>query len=91
MRRSGFLIAPAVAVMQILVPLAAPMHVDPGAIGAACAVSAQLGRTTSPAAAVVMMTSAVTGEPPARLLRRVAPPLAIALAVLLVAALAGLV
>lgn len=86
---TGSGIAPAVAVMQILVPLAAPMGVDPGTIGALCAVSAQLGRTTSPAAAVVMMTSAVTGEPPARLLRRVAPPLLVALVVLLIVALAG--
>lgn len=86
---TGSGIAPAVAVMQILVPLAEPMGVDPGTIGALCAVSAQLGRTTSPAAAVVMMTSAVTGEPPPKLLRRVAPPLVAAVVVLLIVALAG--
>lgn len=86
---TGSGIAPAVAVMQILVPLAEPMGVDPGTVGALCAVSAQLGRTASPAAAVVMMTSAVTGEPPARLIRRVAQPLVVALVVLLIVALAG--
>jgi len=86
---TGSGIAPAVGFMQILVPLAEPMGVDPGTVGALCAVSAQLGRTTSPAAAVVMMTSAVTGEPPPKLLRRVAPPLVAGLAVLLIVALAG--
>jgi DcuC family C4-dicarboxylate transporter len=68
---SGSGIAPAVAVMNVLVPVAPAMGLDPAHVGAHCAVAAQLGRTMSPAAAVVMMSSAVSGARPSELLKRV--------------------
>lgn len=88
---SGSGIAPAVAILKVLVPVAATMGLDPVRIGVLVAVSAQLGRTMSPAAAVVMMSSAVSGAPPEALLRRVAAPLLAGAGALLVAALAGIV
>lgn len=88
---SGSGIAPAVAVMNVLVPLAASMGLDPVRIGAACAVAAQLGRTMSPAAAVVMMTSAISGVPRNELLRRVMIPLLCGCGALLAATLLGIV
>jgi DcuC family C4-dicarboxylate transporter len=88
---SGSGIAPAVAVMNVLVPVAATAGLDPVRIGALCAVSAQLGRTMSPAAAVVMMSSAVAGVPPEAILRRVVAPLLGGALALLGAALAGIV
>jgi DcuC family C4-dicarboxylate transporter len=88
---SGSGIAPAVAVMKVLVPLAPSMGLDPGLVGAHCAVAAQLGRTMSPAAAVVMMTSVVSGVPAVELLKRVTIPLVAGAAATLVAGLLGLV
>ncbi len=88
---SGSGIAPAVAVMNVLVPLATSMGLDPVRIGAACAVAAQLGRTMSPAAAVVMMTSAISGVPRNELLRRVMIPLLCGCGALLAATLLGIV
>lgn len=88
---SGSGIAPAVAVMKVLVPLAPSMGLDPGLVGAHCAVAAQLGRTMSPAAAVVMMTSVVSGVPALELLKRVTIPLLAGGAATLVAGLLGLV
>ena len=88
---SGSGIAPAVAVMKVLVPLAPTMGLDPLRVGAACAVAAQLGRTISPAAAVVMMSAAVSGVPRNDLLRRVMIPLLCGAGAMLVAALVGLV
>jgi DcuC family C4-dicarboxylate transporter len=80
---TGSGIAPAVAVMKVLVPAAAAIGVDPLKIGALIAVSAQLGRTASPAAAVVMMASTVSGQSSHLLLREVWKPLLIAAAALL--------
>jgi DcuC family C4-dicarboxylate transporter len=84
-------IAPAVAVMKVLVPLAPGMGLDPVRVGAACAVAAQLGRTMSPAAAVVMMSAAVSGIPRNDLILRVAVPLLCGAAAMLVATLVGIV
>ena len=88
---SGSGIAPAVAVMKVLVPIAAAAEMDATRVGVLCAVSAQLGRTMSPAAAVVMMSSAVSGVQPHELLRRVVVPLLSGALALLVAGLLGLV
>jgi DcuC family C4-dicarboxylate transporter len=88
---TGSGIAPGVAVMNVLVPIAGSIGVEPMRVGALAAVSAQLGRTMSPAAAVVMMSSAVSGVPAIELLKRVAPPLLAGAAVLLVAGMLDLV
>jgi C4-dicarboxylate transporter, DcuC family len=88
---TGSGIAPGVAVMNVLVPIADSIGVEPMRVGALTAVSAQLGRTMSPAAAVVMMSSAVSGVPAIELVKRVAPPLLAGAAVLLVAGMLGLV
>ena len=48
------------------------------------------GRTMSPAAAVVMMAARLSGAGPRELIRRVAGPLLIGLAVLVVAGLLGI-
>lgn len=88
---SGSGIAPAVAVMNVLVPMAGAMSLDPVRVGALCSVAAQLGRTMSPAAAVVMMSAAVSGVPPHELLKRVVVPLLAGAAAMLAAALAGVV
>jgi len=84
-------IAPAVAVMKVLVPVAADLGLDPARLGAYSAVAAQLGRTMSPAAAVVMMSATVSGRPPFELLRQVTPPLLAGLGALALAAALGLV
>ena len=84
-------IAPAVAVMKVLVEPAVAMGLDPIRLGAYTAVAAQLGRTMSPAAAVVMMSSAVSGVPPFELLKRVTIPLLAGLTALLIAGLIGAV
>jgi DcuC family C4-dicarboxylate transporter len=86
---TGSGIAPGVAVLNILVPMAGTIGVDPMRIGALTAVAAQLGRTMSPAAAVVMMSSAISGVPVIELVKRVAPPLVAAAAVLFVAGALG--
>jgi DcuC family C4-dicarboxylate transporter len=87
---TGSGIAPGVAVMKILVPIAGTIGVDPMRIGAFTAVAAQLGRTMSPAAAVVMMSAAVSGVPALELVKRVAPPLLTGAAVLFLAAALGI-
>jgi DcuC family C4-dicarboxylate transporter len=88
---TGSGIAPAVAVINVLVPIADLMHLDPVRLGAFSAVAAQLGRTMSPAAAVVMMSAAVSGAQPLDLVRRVVPPLLAGAAALLLAAAVGIV
>jgi DcuC family C4-dicarboxylate transporter len=87
---TGSGIAPAVAVMKVLVPMAGALGLDPLRLGALTSVSAQLGRTMSPAAAVGMMSSAISGAPVLELVRRVAPPLLCGAAVMLAAALLGI-
>lgn len=81
--------APAIAVMNILVPVAATMNLDPVKIGALTASSAQLGRTISPVAAVVIMSATISGQPPLNLVKCVAIPLLAGLIALLVAAFAN--
>ncbi len=88
---SGTGIAPAVAVMQFFVPFAGDLGIDPVRLGTLTALGAHFGRTMSPAAAVVMMSARVADAPPTQLIRRVALPLLIGGAVLLAAALLGLV
>lgn len=88
---TGTGIAPAVALMKVLVPLSAPAGVDPARLGALISVSAQFGRTMSPAAAVVIMAATLAGAPPGALLRRAAPALLFGAAALLLGALLRLV
>jgi C4-dicarboxylate transporter, DcuC family len=88
---TGSGIAPGVAVMNILVPMADSIGVDPVRVGSLTAVAAQLGRTMSPAAAVVMMSSAISGVPAIELAKRVSVPLVAAAAVLLLAGAVGAV
>jgi C4-dicarboxylate transporter, DcuC family len=63
------------AVMNILVPVAAKMNLDPVNIGALTAVAAQLGRTMSPVAAVVIMSATISQQTPLNLVKYVALPL----------------
>jgi len=88
---SGTGIAPAVAIMEFVVPRAASMGIDPIRLGALCALGAHFGRTMSPAAAVVMMAARLSDAPARDLIRRVAVPLVCGGALLLAAALVGLV
>lgn len=88
---TGSGIAPAVAVMRALVPVAQDMHLDPVRLGALTAVSAQLGRTISPVAAVAITSAAISGTAPMDLARRVLPAVLAGAAVMLAAALVGLV
>jgi DcuC family C4-dicarboxylate transporter len=85
-RICGSGIAPAVAAMKALVPVAARLGIDPARLGALAAVAAHFGRTMSPAAAVVAMASTLSGADRADILGRVTPPLLVGLAVLIVAA-----
>jgi DcuC family C4-dicarboxylate transporter len=78
--------APAVAVMNVLVPAASTMNLEPIRLGALVAVAAQLGRTMSPVAAVVIMSSTISQQPPLNLVKYVAIPLLTGFAALLVAA-----
>ncbi|HEX4612751.1 MAG TPA: hypothetical protein VH092_31440, partial [Urbifossiella sp.] len=68
----GFFHAPAVAI-----------GLDPTAVGALVSVGSAAGRTMSPVAAVVLMCASLTGTRPIDLVKRVAPPLLIALAVVI--------
>ncbi len=81
--------APAIAVMNVLVPVAAKMNLDAIGLGALIAVAAQLGRTMSPVAAVVVMCATLSGQPPLNLVKYVTIPLLAGLVALLVAALAN--
>lgn len=81
--------APAIAVMNILVPVAATMNLDPVKIGALAASSAQLGRTISPVAAVVIMSATISQQPALNLVKCVAIPLLAGFLALLVAAFAN--
>ncbi|MEC4815836.1 MAG: C4-dicarboxylate transporter DcuC [Scytonema sp. PMC 1069.18] len=79
--------APAIAVMNVLVPVAATMNLDPVNIGALASVAAQLGRTLSPVAAVVIMSSTISQQPPLNLVKYVGFPLLTGLGAVLVATL----
>ena len=87
---SGTGIAPAVSIMEFFVPVAASMHLDPVRLGTVAALGSHFGRTMSPAAAVVAMSSKLAHVPSSSLIRQVVLPLAIGGATLLVAMLLGL-
>ncbi len=84
---AGTGIAPAVAVMEFFVPAADRMGLDPVRLGTVASLSAHFGRTMSPAAAVVMLSSRLAGARPAELIRSVAPPLLAGGAAMILAAL----
>ena len=84
-------IAPAVAIMEFFVPAAGGLGLDPVRLGAMAALGAHFGRTMSPAAAVVAMSSRLAGAPPSELLRRVAVPLLFGMVVMIVVSLLGIV
>ncbi len=84
---SGTGIAPAVAIMEFFVPAAGSMGLDPVRLGTVSALGAHFGRTMSPAAAVVMVSSTLAGARAVELIRHVAPPLVAGGAVLIAAAL----
>jgi DcuC family C4-dicarboxylate transporter len=69
--------------MEFFVPVAASMGLDPVRLGTVAAVGSHFGRTMSPAAAVVAMSSKLAYAPPGSLIRQVFPPLALGGAVLL--------
>ncbi|RCJ14686.1 C4-dicarboxylate transporter [Nostoc sp. ATCC 43529] len=79
--------ATAIAVMNVLVPIAAKINLEPVKVGTLVSVAAQLGRTMSPVAAVVIMSSTIAQQPPLSLVKCVALPLLAGLGVLLIAAL----
>jgi DcuC family C4-dicarboxylate transporter len=83
---SGTGIAPAIAIMEFFVPVASSMGLDPIRLGAVASLGAHFGRTMSPAAAVVAMSSRLADAPPASLIRQVMPALAVGGLVLLLAA-----
>lgn len=80
-------IAPAVATMGAMVPLAVQIGSDPARLGALCSVAGQLGRTMSPVAAVAVMCATLSQTTPLELVRRVAPALMAGGLVMLAAAL----
>ncbi len=84
---AGTGIAPAVAVMEFFVPAADQMELDPVRLGTVASLSAHFGRTMSPAAAVVMVSSTLAGARPSELIRHVAPALLAGGAVMIAAAL----
>jgi DcuC family C4-dicarboxylate transporter len=88
---SGTGIAPAVAIMEFFVPVAATMGIDPIRLGTLTAMGAHFGRTMSPAAAVVMMSSRLSEARASDLIRRVAVPLLMGGAVLVGAVLLGVI
>lgn len=90
-RVCGSGIAPAVAVMKALVPVASLLALDPMRLGALTATAAHFGRTMSPAAAVVAMCATLAATEHQTLLREVTRPLLAGLLVLLLASLAGVV
>ncbi len=63
------------------------LHIDPLQVGAVVSIGAAAGRTSSPVAAVTLMSASLTGTSPLELAKRVALPLLAGLAVVLVVAL----
>jgi DcuC family C4-dicarboxylate transporter len=88
---SGTGIAPAVAIMEFFVPVARTMGIDPIRLGTLTAMGAHFGRTMSPAAAVVMVSSSLSEARASDLIRRVAVPLLTGGTVLVTAVLLGVV
>jgi DcuC family C4-dicarboxylate transporter len=74
----GFFHAPAVA-----------LNLDPVSVGAMVSVGSAAGRTMSPVAAVTLMCAALTGTNPFTLAKRVAVPLLVGIAVVVLLRLAG--
>jgi DcuC family C4-dicarboxylate transporter len=72
---SGSGIAPSLTFIDAFLPHARDWHLDPVGLGMIAAQAAAIGRTLSPAAAVVMVCSSLAEVPPLTLLRRAAPPL----------------
>jgi DcuC family C4-dicarboxylate transporter len=72
---TGSGIAPSITFIEAFVPHAATWGLDPAGLGMVAAQAAAIGRTLSPAAAVVMVSSTLAGVTPLALLRRAAPPL----------------
>ncbi|MGO9919641.1 MAG: C4-dicarboxylate transporter DcuC, partial [Isosphaeraceae bacterium] len=83
---SGTGIAPAVAIMEFFIPAAGSMGLEPVQLGTLAALGAHYGRTMSPAAAVVMVSSRLAQSSARELIREVAIPLFVGGVVLLVAA-----
>jgi DcuC family C4-dicarboxylate transporter len=79
-------IAPAVAVMNSLVPVADALHIDPIRLGTVIALAAHFGRTMSPVAAVVFMSTTLTKTAANAVITRVFPALLIGGVVLFLAA-----
>lgn len=79
--------APAIAVMNVLVLSSPKMNLNAVDIGALAAVAAQLGRTLSPVAAVVIMSATISRQAPLNLIKYVVLPLLAGLTVVLVATL----
>jgi DcuC family C4-dicarboxylate transporter len=88
---SGTGIAPAVAIMEFFVPMAGSMGIDPIRLGTLTAMGAHFGRTMSPAAAVVMVSSRLSATRAPDLIRRVAVPLLTGGTVLVAAVLLGFI
>jgi DcuC family C4-dicarboxylate transporter len=65
------------------------LGLDPAAVGALVSIGSAAGRTMSPVAAVTLMCATLTGTHPFELIKRVALPLAIGLAVVVSLRLAG--
>lgn len=77
--------------MEFFVPEAGSMGLDSVQLGTMAALGAHFGRTMSPAAAVVMVSSRLSGSSPRELIGEVASPLVVGGAVLLGAALLQIV
>jgi DcuC family C4-dicarboxylate transporter len=72
--------------MEFFVPAAGTMGLDPVRLGTVSALGAHFGRTMSPAAAVVMVSSTLAGARAGELIRKVVPPLLVGGVVLIAAA-----
>lgn len=88
---SGSGIAPAVAVMRLLVPSAEALGLDPVRLGTTIALAAHFGRTMSPVAAVALFSASITGTSAVDLVKRVALPLLAGGVVLFTVAALGLI
>ncbi len=84
---TGSGVASAIAVMNVLVPGAKTMNLDPIQLGGLTIISAQLGRTLSPVAAVTILTSMISNQTPITLCKCVAIPILSGLSVLCLAGL----
>jgi DcuC family C4-dicarboxylate transporter len=81
---TGSGIAPSLTFIEAFLPHARSWGLDPVGLGLVASQAAAIGRTFSPAAAVVMVSSMLAGVPPVTLLARAARPLLAAWLVLLI-------